>query len=414
MAATVMARANLYFKNTHEGGTSDKVYYVWIESAGIGDKYYVRYSHGRRTGTLRQRLKTESGPVGISEAEKIYNKILVDQLAQGYNHIPPTGVLPDGTEASAPALGDPAPVAGPPMAGGEDSPVVITPPPKVTVTVHDLRKPPAPMLPTPINAEGVLLRIGDPMWYLERKHDGWHVFIEKVGEKITGWTKTLKPMDLPPEYCSVLQTHFPWDFILDGEACGNIFWAFDILQLEGQECISMPYEERKLNLGMLFRSVGKQSTIRQVYTAETREEKIDYWSKLQRWGIQGKAEGAVLKDIRCPYVSGKGPIGQRIVKFKFLGEITCMVLELNKERSVRIGVPKTHTSDSMPSLSSCVPIGNVSIPVNATVPSLGDLIDVTYRHANRGSNVLQETVYKCKRTDAEIGSLEDLKYKEEE
>jgi hypothetical protein len=55
----------------------------------------------------------------------------------------------------------------------------------------------------------------------------------------------------------------------------------------------------------------------------------------------------------------------------------------------------------------------MSQSIQYKMPEKGDLIDVQYRHANKGG-ALQETAYKGLRDDAEVGCLADLKYKEVE
>src|SRR5689334_18113354 len=68
----------LYFKE----GNSDKVYEIDLCDVG-NDKYVVNFRYGRRGAQLKEGSKT-AVPVGLAEAEKIYDAIETEKLSKGY------------------------------------------------------------------------------------------------------------------------------------------------------------------------------------------------------------------------------------------------------------------------------------------------------------------------------------------
>ncbi|MGC4100949.1 hypothetical protein [Ferruginibacter sp.] len=68
----------LYFKE----GNSDKVYEIDLCDVG-NDKYVVNFRYGRRGAQLKEGSKTPV-PVGLAEAEKIYDTIETEKLSKGY------------------------------------------------------------------------------------------------------------------------------------------------------------------------------------------------------------------------------------------------------------------------------------------------------------------------------------------
>ena len=61
-----------------------------------------------------------------------------------------------------------------------------------------------------------------------------------------------------------------------------------------------------------------------------------------------------------------------------------------------------------------VPVGNVTIPPNQTVPNVGEIVEVEYLYAYLGGSLYQP-VYRGKRRDLDISACttRQLKYKPE-
>lgn len=75
---TVVNEVNLWFCE----GSSDKVYWAGILERDNG--YVVAFSYGRRGSHMTEGFKTDY-PVGLPEAEKIFNKLVASKLKKGYN-----------------------------------------------------------------------------------------------------------------------------------------------------------------------------------------------------------------------------------------------------------------------------------------------------------------------------------------
>jgi bifunctional non-homologous end joining protein LigD len=84
-----------------------------------------------------------------------------------------------------------------------------------------------------------------------------------------------------------------------------------------------------------------------------------------------------------------------------------VVTGLNGKRSVRIGVLDGER------MVSC---GNVTIPVGAEIPSVGDIIEVRYLYAFKESGSLFQPVYIGVRDDLELKdcTVDQLKWKRAE
>lgn len=75
---------------TNPAKNSDKVYRLEIvpNATSLGanrvSTYHVNFAYGRRGSTLREGCKTESGPVSLYEAERIFNKYAQEKKDEGY------------------------------------------------------------------------------------------------------------------------------------------------------------------------------------------------------------------------------------------------------------------------------------------------------------------------------------------
>ncbi|MBZ8183294.1 WGR domain-containing protein [Oscillatoria salina] len=90
----LIKRTTLHFQSE----TSDKVYEVdlcQVEESG----YLVNFRYGRRGGNLRSSTKTEQ-PVALSEAEKIFDKLVLSKTKSGYKEVTPTNKTPENRESA--------------------------------------------------------------------------------------------------------------------------------------------------------------------------------------------------------------------------------------------------------------------------------------------------------------------------
>lgn len=76
---TTLQSASLHYRE----GNSDKVYHAAIEPKDNG--YIVTFTYGRRGNTLNTGTKT-THPVSLSEATKVFDKLIGSKLAKGYHY----------------------------------------------------------------------------------------------------------------------------------------------------------------------------------------------------------------------------------------------------------------------------------------------------------------------------------------
>lgn len=78
-STTSLQSASLHFRE----GNSDKVYHAAIEPKGEG--YLVTFAYGRHGNTLTTGTKT-THPVNLTEATKVFDKLVASKLAKGYHY----------------------------------------------------------------------------------------------------------------------------------------------------------------------------------------------------------------------------------------------------------------------------------------------------------------------------------------
>ena len=415
---TIIRNADLYYK----AGSSDKVYHLWIEKIGANCKVKARY--GRRGSTLTDINKTPEGPVGDHVAYAVFKKALDEKLRKGYKPLPSTALKESilgavgGTSAAPTMIFPPGSVKGPTGATGPGpSPIgIATGPASVTMgpTSKSSSMATGGITPTTVFTEELLLPmllndtteemlkscIRSVGWCLQEKHDGRRMILNFKDGGLSCCNKKAKLIEPPQEYWKAIDEHFKgFDFVIDGEACGPIFWVFDLIWLEGSNQMGLSYEDRLENLGMLMRSVTLQKVIRLVGTATTTNGKKALFNEIK----ERNGEGVVVKDLSAFYVAGRPNSGGPALKYKFVATATCQVMKVNDKRSVQIAVDDE---------GGLIAAGNVTIPINHEIPKPGDLVEVQYLYAYKGGSLYQP-VYLGKRDDTEIEQLNKLKFKKE-
>ena len=349
-------RVSLYYRE----GSSYKVYQAAIEPAG--DQFVVNFAYGRRGSTLATGTKT-SMPVDYDTAKKIYAKLVGEKKAKGYTE----GV--DGT----------------PYQHTDKQPSGIL-----------------PQLLNPVEETDVGLFFGDDAYCAQEKFDGRHLLVRKQDDDLQGVNKKGLVVGLPQTVADELRA-MPGSFITDGESIGDDYHVFDLLELDGDNLRSLPYRERFARLADLLLMSDAQGTyIRLVQTAFKTKQKTELWERLRR----ENREGVVLKRLDAPYVPGRPNSGGPQLKFKFVATASVIVAKVNVKRSVEVSLFNGR------SLVSC---GNVTIPANHAIPSIGAVVEVRYLYAYRDSLALYQPVYLGVRDDVEPGEcvIQQLKFKAE-
>jgi len=348
-----MEQITLYYRE----GSSDKVYQASIEPKDGG--FVVAFAYGRRGTTLQTGTKTQA-PVSYDAAKAIYDKLIREKTAKGYT--PGVDGTPyEHTDKQASGI--------------------------------------LPQLLNAIDEDDLAALLDDRQHVMQEKHDGRRLILQKTGNTVTGINK----LGLGTGFPAIVAEEFRVanaDFIVDGEIVGEEYHAFDLLELDGDDLRGRTYQERYLHLMNLLASFTHLH-IELVESAYLPRQKQELFDRLK---IRNR-EGVVFKRSDAVYTTGRPNSGGPQLKFKFVETASFIVIKVNGKRSVSLMV---FDGDRV------VPVGNVTIPPNHEIPTVGAVIEARYLYAYRGGSIFQP-VYLSVRDDirAEECQIDQLKYKPE-
>jgi len=344
----------LYYRE----GSSDKVYQCAIEPAG--ERFVVKFAYGRRNATLNTGTKTNV-PVDYPDARRIFDKLVKEKTAKGYTP-GPDGTPYQHTDKEQRATGL------------------------------------APQLLNPIDEAEVERLVADDAWAMQEKFDGRRMLVQKHGAAIHGINRKGLIVGLPSPV-AVAAHAIPGDFILDGEAVGEVLHGFDLLEINGEDQRPLDYRQRLTALLNLLAS-AQQRNIRFVTTAFVTSQKA---SLLEHLRFQ-KREGVVFKRLDAPYTAGRPNGGGPQLKHKFYATLSAVVGRINAQRSVEVQLRDG---------KQWVAAGNVTIPTNHRVPCVGAVVEVRYLYAFPESGSLYQPTYLGPRSDVDRRecTAAQLKYK---
>jgi bifunctional non-homologous end joining protein LigD len=351
-----MEQITLYYRE----GASDKVYQAGIVKMDGG--YVVNFSYGRRGSTMSSGTKTQS-PVTLETAKLIYDKLVREKMGKGYTP-GEDGTPYEQTERASEASG-----------------------------VHC-------QLLNPVEELAVNDLLASSDYWLQEKFNGRRFLLRKVGDTVTGINRLGLTIAVPSTLAEAARS-FPHDFIIDGEAVGDVLHAFDLIELKGKDLRPKPYKERYVRLMNLLIS-RQQRSIRSVETAFLPRQKDRLLAQLRG---EGK-EGVVFKQIDAPYTAGRPNSGGSQFKYKFCESASFVVSGINERRSVSLALFHDGRSCSA---------GNVTIPPNHPIPEVGAVVDCRYLYAFRESGAIYQPVYLGVRDDIPAAECTraQLKYKAE-
>ena len=349
------ASVSLYFKS----GSSDKVYHARIEAAD-GEGFTVNFAYGRRGATLTTGTKTQA-PVDHATARRMFEKLLADKQSKGYTQ----GV--EGTPYRHTAD------AG--RVGGL-----------------------LPQLLNTIDEAGAARLVADPQWMMQEKFDGRRLIVRKVGAVVEGVNKLGLVVSVADTIEAAVQL-LPGDLVLDGEAVGDRFHAFDLLSRQGIDLRERPYSDRYSALQAVIGGGGGAA----ISVVECWADSEDKARQLDA-ARERKAEGVVFKRGDSPYTQGRPSSGGPQRKLKFVATVSAVVTAINRQRSVRV---------SLLSGTTWRDVGAVTVPANQRVPQIGSVVEVRYLYATPGGGTLNQPVLLGARTDVEPSEcvVAQLKFK---
>jgi len=347
---------SLYFSQ----GSSDKEYHIELKAEGDG--YLVNFRYGRRGSTLKPGTKTAS-PVAYAQAKKIYDDLLAEKVGKGYSP------------------------------GEDGAPYQDTP---LETRFSGL----LPQLLNPIEDDELDRYFRDNDFVCQEKFDGKRCLIRKSAVGIEGVQRAGLVIALPQVVADAAAALSPSQFVIDGELVGKVFYAFDLLELQGRDHRETAFITRSRLLQSAL--TGTTKAIRPILTACGETAKRSLLGCIKA----AKGEGIVFKHSQAPYRPGRPSSGGNQLKYKLWSSATCRVVKGNaSKRSVAI--------ELRDDTGAWTPVGNVSIPANQSTPKKGNLIEVKYLYAYRGGSLYQPT-YLGQRDDiTETTPLSQLKYKAE-
>ena len=132
--------------------------------------------------------------------------------------------------------------------------------------------------------------INSDEWWMQEKHDGFHVQIRKAGVEVTA-TYTETPTNLDPMVKTVAKL-FHKNYLVDGEHMTGVdtYYVYDILELDGKDLRKLSYQKRFAILESMMAEVVQPNWIL-TPTAKTAAEKTALLKKLK----EGRKEGVVFK-----------------------------------------------------------------------------------------------------------------------
>jgi bifunctional non-homologous end joining protein LigD len=346
-------------------GSSDKEYRLQLISDD-GVTYSVACQWGRKGASLQSGVKCTG--VTFEAAEKVYQKLYNEKTSKGYVDVS--------------------------LSGDASAYITLVPSASLTTT-GDITGMHIPQLLNPIDDDLLERYMRDDSYGMQEKKDGRHVMGSYHDAILSVYNKKGKPIGYPAGYRDALSV----PCVIDGEAIGDTFYVFDLLELMGDDLRGMGYEDRyrRLSTAMEF-----GSSIKIVPLA------IGYASKKRMYDelVAGKKEGVVFKKLSAPYVPGRPSSLGDMLKYKFVS--TCSV-RVTKGRDGKRSIGMEILNGDKWEF-----IGHCTIPPNKDMP-LSGVAEIRYLYAYKGGSLYQP-FYIGLRDDVDEPEcvIGQLKYKAEE
>jgi len=339
MSTEQLSHIDLEFRE----GSSDKVYRAAIEKADGG--FVVNFAYGRRGSTLNTGTKTTQ-PVPYDEAEKIYNKLVNSKTAKGYK--------PAECSRSGTGIGS-------------------------SVTARERRDTGLrAQLLNPVTEDEAEEYLKNDDWCAQEKFDGKRMLLHKSESEIIAANRNGLPTGIPDAITAQLMK-ITDNFLIDGESVGETFYAFDLLENSASDLRQAAYQVRLKALEAQFGNLGGHIVVaKTVYGRNKRRF-------LKELKADGK-EGIVFKNLRSAWYAGRPASGGNAIKCKFWATCSCVVTKINSCRSVEIALDGKA-------------IGNVTIPRNYDIPSVGKVVEIRYLYVTGPGGSLYQPVYLGERDD---------------
>jgi bifunctional non-homologous end joining protein LigD len=372
-----MANESILLHN--DRGGSDKVYHLELKEVHGG--WVVNYRNGRRVPGPGYEIQGSAGgmktpgPVPYETARRTYNDLIQSKVRGRYVIIERISAIEAVTEA------------------GTASASLAEEPPETEE--RDSGK--YPMLLLPIADEATALRLCDnPSYCGQEKEDGERRMLLKDPLNLRGVNRNGEFVPIPQSIRDASDLISLNAFLLDGEVIGEKLRVWDLLEHNGEDMREQSMQVRYERLALLIPNYFNYA-IQVVPTAFTRDAKLRMFHDIKARG----GEGMVFKLVAAPYQEGKSKYA---LKFKFKEPATVQIVGVSStKRSVQMGVVAEGGIQF---------VGNVTIPVNKDIPSVGHFAEVEYLYAYPNGGSLFQPVYLGPRPDKlEADRYDSLKFK---
>lgn len=226
--------------------------------------------------------------------------------------------------------------------------------------------------------------IVDDAWGFEWKINGERLMIAVKDGIITTSNKLGVINTVPQEISDAVASLEVSEAVLDGESLNGKFYLFDILSLNGQ-CLRHSGAKARFDH---YNSLVVPDSIIKVDLVEGQLAKRALLARVK----EALGEGIVAKLLSAPYTPGKAaPTKATQYKFKLVEDSSVFVTAVHPtKRSAAIGLLNED--------GTTYDAGSVGIPGSVPMPSVGDVIDVQYRHLY-AKGALCEPVFLKSRND---------------
>ena len=219
--------------------------------------------------------------------------------------------------------------------------------------------------------------IADDDWWMQEKFDGKRILIRKDGDQVIGINRKGLAVALPQPIAEQARTIGGRQWLMDGEAVGDIYVAFDLLEQDDMDLRKEPYSRRLEALSVIVASGGK-GAIRVRGTATGHSPEAGNAAALSPRSRQRASCSSVM---RRPYTPGRPASGGDQLKLKFTATASCIVAKVNgTKRSVALALLDG---------GKRVAVGNVTIPPSQPIPKAGSVVEVRYLYAYPGGSLFQ-------------------------
>jgi bifunctional non-homologous end joining protein LigD len=343
----------LFYCDIPTGGTSDKEYRLQIVKQG--PDYLVNYQFGRRGSTLQTGKQPKITTPVLAEAEKVYNRIVREQLAQGYT----------GGEAS----GNGAAMQSPVMPADSTA-----------------RTPFGAELLEEIDTDEAVKLIRDDRYFMQPKLDGHRIQIHLLADgTVNGYNKKGTAVAIPAEVASEVKKLTDENILFfDGELIGTQYIPFDLLIADGRDLTGLPYSERLRELEQYIPPKSKHITC--IVTYRILRQKTAGLAELKG----RRAEGCAFKLAAATHRAGR----TQHKKYKFTKTCSAKV--------VKMGI-KGHNNAAVALLDNGKwrEVGRASMNGKDSRIKVGSIVEIIFLYVGAGGRLYQPRIKELRNDVAE-------------